>query len=121
MSFSKIFLKLGLSKPFFYLYNMIKRGRPKEIVSEEPPRRFERTYNDIDGSVITWKYDLDKFENGPIEVTSHFPAGYRPMFEILEEQNVINSKIPLKYQTFMNPKNGKYVAYGRAKQLGLIK
>lgn len=99
---------------------MAGRGRPKEIPQVEAPRKFKREYIDDEGIRHVWRYNLDITEYGPIEVELFYPNNYKPIFEKLEEQQQINSKIPLKYQTFLNPKNGKQVAYGRAKQLGLI-
>ena len=43
------------------------KGRPKEMQLEDMPRKFLRIYED-DDTVETWKYDLNKFERGPIEV-----------------------------------------------------
>lgn len=99
---------------------MAQRGRPKEIPLEEVPRKYTRIYLDEEGVTHIWKYNLDRQPNGPIEVEFSYPPGYRPIFEKLEEQIQINSKIPLKYQTFLNPQSGKMVAYQRAKQLGII-
>lgn len=98
----------------------MKRGRPKEPEYVEPPRKYKREHVDDEGIRAVWKYDLDKQPNGPIEVEFFYPPNYKPMFEKIEERNKVNSKIPLKYQTFLNPLTGKEVAYGRAKQLGLI-
>jgi hypothetical protein len=42
----------------------------------EKPRKFEIVYKDDDGSESIWKYDLDKFPNGPISVENKYPAGY---------------------------------------------
>ena len=42
----------------------------------EKPRKFEIVYKDDDGSESIWKYDLDKFPNGPISVEIKYPAGY---------------------------------------------
>ena len=50
------------------------RGRPKEIQSEDQPRKFTRVYED-DNSIETWKFDLDKFDRGPIEVDIKYKAG----------------------------------------------
>lgn len=50
------------------------RGRPKTIESVESPRKFTRVYED-DDAVETWKYDLDKFDRGPIEVDIKYKAG----------------------------------------------
>ena len=43
------------------------KGRPKEMQPEDMPRKFLRIYED-DDTIETWKYDLNKFERGPIEV-----------------------------------------------------
>ena len=43
------------------------KGRPKEMQLEDMPRKFLRIYED-DDTIETWKYDLNKFERGPIEV-----------------------------------------------------
>ena len=50
------------------------RGRPKEIQIEDQPRKFTRVYED-DNSIETWKFDLDKFDKGPIEVDIKYKAG----------------------------------------------
>jgi len=34
----------------------------------DKPRKFEHIYKDDDGCESIWKYDLDKFPNGPISV-----------------------------------------------------
>ena len=41
----------------------------------ESPRKYEKIYEDDDSKFI-WKYDLDKFPNGPISVENKYPAGY---------------------------------------------
>jgi hypothetical protein len=50
------------------------RGRPKETVIEDKPLKFERRYEDED-SVEVWKFDLKKFDKGPIEVNITYKAG----------------------------------------------
>ncbi len=50
------------------------RGRPKEIQIDDQPRKFTRIYED-DDSIETWKFDLDKFNRGPIEVDIKYKAG----------------------------------------------
>ena len=42
----------------------------------EKPRKFEHIYKDDDGCESIWKYDLDKFPNGPISVEHKYPVGY---------------------------------------------
>jgi hypothetical protein len=43
---------------------------------KDKPRKFEHVYKDDDGFESVWKYDLDKFPNGPISVENKYPAGY---------------------------------------------
>jgi hypothetical protein len=43
---------------------------------KDKPRKFEHIYKDDDGFESVWKYDLDKFPNGPISVENKYPAGY---------------------------------------------
>jgi len=50
------------------------RGRPKEIIQEPKPTKFIRIYED-DEMVETWKFDLKKFDKGPIEVDIKYKAG----------------------------------------------
>lgn len=50
------------------------RGRPKEIIDEPKPTKFERRYEDED-TVEIWKFDLKKFDKGPIEVNITYKAG----------------------------------------------
>ena len=50
------------------------KGRPKEMQLEDMPRKFLRIYED-DDTTETWKYDLDKFERGPIEVDIKWKNG----------------------------------------------
>ena len=44
--------------------------------AKDKPRKFEHIYKDDDGCESIWKYDLDKFPNGPISVEIKYPAGY---------------------------------------------
>ena len=53
-------------------------GRWPEKIPEKPTK-WEITYKDADGFESTWKYDLKKFRNGPIEVINKYPAGYEKM------------------------------------------
>ena len=50
------------------------RGRPKEIIDEPKPTKFERRFEDED-TIEIWKYDLKKFDKGPIEVNITYKAG----------------------------------------------
>ena len=41
---------------------------------DDQPRKFNRVYED-DLTIETWKFDLDKFDRGPIEVDIKYKAG----------------------------------------------
>ena len=43
---------------------------------KDKPRKFEHVYKDDDGFESVWKYDLDKFPNGPISIENKYPPGY---------------------------------------------
>jgi hypothetical protein len=43
---------------------------------KDKPRKFQHVYKDDDGGESIWKYDLDKFPNGPISVEMKYPIGY---------------------------------------------
>jgi len=51
-----------------------RRGRPKEIIHEPPPIKFERRYED-EYAIETWKFNLKKQPYGPIEVDIKYKAG----------------------------------------------
>ena len=50
------------------------RGRPKEIQIDDQPRKFTRVYED-ENTIETWKFDLDKFDRGPIGVDIKYKSG----------------------------------------------
>jgi hypothetical protein len=43
---------------------------------EPKPTKFERVYEDNE-CISIWKYDLNKFRNGPIEVEYKYKRGYK--------------------------------------------
>lgn len=58
-------------------YEPKKRGRQSadELAEQESkPTKFTRSYED-ELTIETWKYDLKKFSNGPIEVDIKYKAG----------------------------------------------
>lgn len=58
-------------------YQPKKRGRQsaEELeVKENKPLKFTRVYED-DEIIETWKFDLKKFDKGPIEVDIKYKAG----------------------------------------------
>lgn len=91
---------------------MSKRGRPPSINPEEQSTKFTREITHSDGVKQFWTYDLEKRRNGPIKIEITYPTSYST-FEEEQEQ------IPVSKRKYLNPHTGKWVAYGRAKQLGL--
>ena len=95
----------------------MKRGRPKEVHFEptEAPSRFTREFANKDGHHSVWIYDLNKSPNGPVSVEIFYPKGAKEEFDPTSE-NIKKTK-----RMYYNEKNGKLVAYTRAKELGIIK
>jgi hypothetical protein len=52
----------------------MSRGRPKEIITEPKPTKFERRYEDDDCTEV-WKYDLNKWDKGPISIEITYKPG----------------------------------------------
>jgi len=94
----------------------MKRGRPPVIdpVQTEQPRKFTREYKDYTGHRSVWTYNLDINPFGPIMVEEFYPKGST------QEPDETDESIPKTKRKYVNPKNGKLVAYTRAKELGLI-
>jgi hypothetical protein len=92
------------------------KGRPVEQTAETQPRKFIREFKFDDGRSQKWHYDLDKSPNGPIEVELFYPKEW---FKD-EIDEVENDKLPKTKRKYLNPANGKLVAYTRAKELGII-
>jgi len=53
-----------------------------EPSAKDKPRKFEHIYKDDDGCESIWKYDLDKFSNGPISVENKYPIKYLKEMEL---------------------------------------
>jgi hypothetical protein len=51
-------------------------ARAVEPTMKDKPRKFEVVYKDDDGEYI-WKYDLDKFPNGPISVENKYTSQFQ--------------------------------------------
>ncbi len=47
----------------------------KKLIEEPNPTQFERTYKDEDCTMV-WKYDTNKFQNGPVSVEIKWTAEY---------------------------------------------
>ena len=78
--------------------------------------KFNREYNYHTGKRIVWSYDPKKNLNGPHSVEIFYPKGY----DDKTEGDPTDESIPKTKRKYINPKNGKLVAYTRAKELGLI-
>lgn len=106
-----------------------RRGRPKEKPPQEVLRKFTREYEDADGVKRIWKYDLDKWDRGPLEVEIVYPKDWKsPMDlrkiakkEAKKMAKKLDGKVAKSKMKYLNPVNGKMISYGRAKQLGIIK
>jgi len=80
--------------------------------------KFQREFKNDDGTTEIWKYNLEKFSNGPIETITEYPKGWKSASDIIKAEN---KDLPLTKQQWFNPANGKMVGYTRAKALNLIK
>ena len=89
------------------------RGRPVEQILSPPLRKFIREIKSNDGCSQKWYYDLDKNANGPFMVEVFYPDNY--ISDVDDNENLPKTK-----RKYFNPKNGKMVAYTRAKELGII-
>jgi len=81
------------------------RGRPKETQIDDQPRKFTRVYED-DDSIETWKFDLDKFNRGPIEVDIKYKAGAEKRLK-QQAKEVKQQKKVARQMNKINNKNKK--------------
>jgi hypothetical protein len=103
----------------------MSRGRPKIHFENDapPPRQFERIFVNDDGTIDVWKYDLDIWENGPIETVVIGETKAIISDKKGNKQHEIDEtdeSIPRSKRKYLNPANGKLVGYTRAYNLGLI-
>lgn len=69
----------------------------------DKPRKFQVVYKDEDGVESVWKYDLDKFPNGPISVENKFPPHYEKALKKQQKE----AKLEKKKSTLELAKEGK--------------
>lgn len=69
----------------------------------EKRKKFEVTYKDADGVESVWKYDLDKFPNGPISVENKFPPHYEKALKKQQKE----AKLEKSKSTLELAKEGK--------------
>lgn len=70
---------------------------------KDKPRKFQHVYKDDDGVESVWKYDLDKFPNGPISVENKFPPHYEKALKRQQKE----AKLEKKKSTLELAKEGK--------------
>ena len=81
-----------------------RRGRPKEIIHEPPPIKFERCYED-EYTIETWKFDLKKFSRGPIEVDIKYKAGAEKALKLKAKEAKQQKKIERQMKKINNKNN----------------
>jgi hypothetical protein len=70
---------------------------------KDKPRKFQHIYKDEDGVESVWKYDLDKFPNGPISVENKFPPHYEKAIKKQQKE----AKLERSKSTLELAKEGK--------------
>ena len=80
-----------------------RRGRPKEIEQEPAPTKFIRVYED-EYTIETWKFDLNKFDKGPIEVDIKYKAGAEKALKLRAKEAKQQKKIDRQMKK-INTKN----------------
>ena len=83
-----------------------RRGRPKEIQHEPAPRKFSRVYED-ELTIETWKFDLDKFDRGPIDVDIKYKAGAEKAIKLQAKEVKQQKKIAKQMKKINEKQNGK--------------
>lgn len=78
-----------------------------EPSSKDKPRKFQHVYKDDDGFESTWKYDLDKFPNGPISVENKYPAGYDKMMKKQQKEVKLAKSLSVLEKAKQVKKDGK--------------
>jgi hypothetical protein len=81
-------------------------------------RKFTKEFTFSDGTKSIWKYNLDKYPNGPYEVEQIYPKDYQTVEQKIKKEN---KKVSKYDQKFINPVNGRLISYYRAKSLGITK
>jgi hypothetical protein len=82
-----------------------RRGRPKEIIQQPQETKFSRVYED-EYTIETWKFDLNKFSRGPIEVDIKYKAGAEKALKLKAKEAKQTRKNELAMNR-INRKNNK--------------
>jgi hypothetical protein len=64
---------------------MALKSSKENISKSEKPKKFEYVFEDADSKSI-WKYDLNKFQNGPVSVEYHWKAHYLKELELRKKR-----------------------------------
>ena len=81
-----------------------RRGRPKEIEQEPAPTKFNRVYED-EYTIETWKFDLNKFDKGPIEVDIKYKAGAEKALKLRAKEAKQQKKIDRQMKKINEKRN----------------
>jgi hypothetical protein len=81
-----------------------RRGRPKEIEQEPAPTKFTRVYED-EYTIETWKFDLKKFDKGPIEVDIKYKAGAEKALKLRAKEAKQQKKIDRQMKKINEKRN----------------
>jgi hypothetical protein len=75
--------------------------------SKDKPRKFQHIYKDADGGESIWKYDLDKFPNGPISVEMKYPLGYEKNLKKAQKEAKLEKSLSVLEKAKQVKKEGK--------------
>lgn len=82
------------------------RGRPKEIPIEPPKTKFTRVYED-ELTIETWKFDLNKNPNGPVEVDIKYKAGAEKALKLRAKEAKQEKKVARQMKKLEKNEQGK--------------
>ena len=75
--------------------------------SKDKPRKFEHVYKDTNGCESIWKYDLDKFPNGPISVEHKYPPNYETNLKKQQKEAKLERSLSVLERAKKAKKEGK--------------
>jgi hypothetical protein len=84
------------------------RGRPKEIIQEPKPIKYTNVYED-DEIIETWKFDLKKFERGPIEIDIKYKPGAEKAIKSRIKENKRQKQVERQMKKINNKFYGKKI------------
>lgn len=101
-----------------------KRGRPIEYTQETKPKKWEVLFKEEDGTETLVKWDLNIRPDGNMISSEIIKEGNK---ETIEDKPIEkfgcppdNDKLPKSKRKYLNEKTGKWVAYFRARELGIV-